>query len=323
MKTFNILAIETSCDDTCVALVKDGYIKTNIVISSSEEQSKFGGVVPELAARMHEESIIYAFSQAVDEFNLDDIDLIAYTKNPGLRVCLNIGEALATNLGMLINKPVLPVDHLHAHMFAFYDAPRKQKLAFPFLSLIVSGGHTAIFLVRSVIDIELLNYTVDDAIGEVYDKVARELGLGYPGGPAIDALYHHDNVRLNFLNKFPNPEQQFSFSGLKTAVLNYINQCKQKKCELDVKTIASSFQALAVEIIVAKLRYYLNENRLLDKYKVRYIVVGGGVASNKLLQKRVRDIKEVPTYFPSDKTLCSDNAGMIGIYANLLHKNTD
>lgn len=308
----HILAIETSCDDTCIALVKDDVISANIVISSSKQQSEYGGVVPELAARYHEKNIIPALKKIIEEGKIifEDIDYIAYTNEPGLRVCLNVGEAMAQTLGLIFNKPLIKVNHLHSHIFSFWDL--NSEINYPIIGLVASGGHTSIFYVENCYDIKLLNETTDDAVGECYDKIARELNLGYPGGPVIDDLYDASKANINFLNKTINSQDQFSFSGLKTAVLNYINNQKMKNLQLDVVSIVSSFQKLVIDILIDKLKYYASI------YPRASICIGGGVSANKLLRQRVMDeFTDRKVYIPP-KELANDNAVMIAIMANLL-----
>lgn len=310
METKNILAIETSCDDTSIAILYENKIIENIIFSSSKIQNKYGGVVPEVAAREHEKNIIKAISLINQKIDLNKIDYIAYTNQPGLRVSLNVGEALATTLSKLLNKPLIPVNHIYAHIFSFYEP--SINLKYPFISLVASGGHTSIFLVNSPTDIKVLNETKDDAIGEVYDKVARSLSLGYPGGPVIDSLFDKDRANIHFLENMPKPNDQFSFSGLKTQVLNYINQQKMNKKPLYAIDIVSSFQSQAINIIISKLIYYINE------YNIQDISIGGGVSANNYLQEKVKQLPIKNVYIPKSKILCGDNAAMIAIYASLL-----
>lgn len=311
MKYQNILSIETSCDDTSIALLRDYEILNNIVISSSKIQNEYGGVVPEVAAREHEKNIIKAYKQInnVIQKNNINLNLIAYTYEPGLRVCLNVGESFATTLSSLLNVPTMRINHIYAHIFSFYDELNKQDLEFPFLSLVASGGHTTIFLVNSPSDIKVLNETLDDAVGEVYDKIARSLNLGYPGGPAIDNLYDDSKATIKFINHHAN--MQFSFSGLKTTVLNYINSIKMKNNYIDVETVASSFQRNVVDILIEKLKYYM------ENYNIDIIAIGGGVAANSLLQQEIRNIGARKIFIPK-KAMCGDNAAMIAIYSRLL-----
>lgn len=310
-----LLAIETSCDDTSIAIINNDQLAANIVISSADEQTKYGGIVPELAARKHEDNIIKAFKLAQTKANIDinDIDMIAYTNYPGLRVSLNVGEIFAYTLCLLLKLEPIKINHIYAHIFSFWDF--KSKINFPFISLIASGGTTSIFLVKSVKDIILLNETQDDAIGECYDKIARELDLGYPGGPKIDKLYDSKQTNINFLmQKNTHNDKSFSFSGLKTAVLNYINSSKMKKQNIDIVAIASSFQKIAINMLLEKLFFYTKQ------YQCQAISIGGGVAANSLLRQEIRHyFKNMDIYLP-DIALCGDNAAMIAIYAYLITK---
>ncbi len=319
MNTKNIISIETSCDDTSIAIISDGKVIDMCTLTSAQVQNTYGGVVPEVAAREHEKNIIPAFQTILNHHKLDlqDLDAIAYTACPGLRVSLNVGEAFATTLAKYLNKPLIKVNHIYGHIFSFlYDYDLKD-LEYPFLSLIASGGHTSIFKVNSPTEIELLNETQDDAVGEVFDKVARSLKLGYPGGPAIDKLYHHNQATITFLKqKHSYSADKFSFSGFKTQVLNYINQKQMKSQTIDVNTICSSFQEEITNIMVDKLRYYM------DTYNIYNISIGGGVAANSLLQTKIKALKANKTYIPKTKMLCGDNAAMIAIYANLIYFNT-
>lgn len=312
----NILAIETSCDDTCIAIISNGIIIKNIILSSAKLQNEYGGVVPEVAARAHEHNILSAFHDAVGGFDLKSLNYIAYTNNPGLRVCLNIGEIFAYSLSSMLQIPLIPINHIYAHIFSFYSDP-KVNIHYPFISLVASGGHTSIFLVKSPIEIITLNETVDDAAGECYDKIARELKLGYPGGPEIDKLYDHNKKDvIQFIKKMPTADANLSFSGLKTSVLNYINQLNMQKKPIDIITVASSFQKTLMDIIFDKLHFYTN------KYDIKAIAIGGGVSCNSYLQSRIKqEFNKLIIYIPEIKSLASDNAAMIGIYANLYLNN--
>lgn len=311
MDKFKILAIETSCDDTCVSVLENNQLINNIVISSSNKQNVFGGVVPELAAREHEKNIIEAYKLATKDLDNLNFSYVAYTNNPGLRVCLNVGESFAYSLAYLFNAKLLPINHIYGHIFSFANNLLPNEIKYPFLALVASGGHTTIFLVKSVKDIIVLNETSDDAVGEVYDKVARALNLGYPGGPKIDQLFDINKATIKFIHHYNKPEEHFSFSGLKTAVLNYINQLQMKKEPIDVVTIASSFQKEIVAMMIKKIKYYLDQNNL------DILAIGGGVSANKYLQEELKKLNINHLYIPELK-LCGDNAAMIAIYANLL-----
>ncbi len=315
MNTKNIISIETSCDDTSIAIISNGKVTDMCTLTSAAIQNTFGGVVPEVAAREHEKNIIPAFQTILNNHKLDlqDLDAVAYTACPGLRVSLNVGEAFATTLSKYLNKPLVKVNHIYGHIFSFLYDYDLSEVEYPFLSLIASGGHTTIFLVNSPVDIKVLNETQDDAVGEVFDKIARSLKLGYPGGPMIDKLYDEKLATIKFLKqKHSYSDDKFSFSGYKTQVLNYINQCNMKSQTLDVNTICSSFQKEIIGMMVDKLKYYM------DELKVENVSIGGGVAANSLLQSEIKKLKAKHHYIPKTKMLCGDNAAMIAIYANLL-----
>lgn len=310
MNKCTILAIETSCDDSSIAILKDNKIINNVIWSSAEIQNEYGGVVPEIAAREHAKNIMKALRQACKDIDISEIDYIAYTNEPGLRVSLNVGEALATSLSILMNKPLIPVNHIYAHLFSFiYD--NHQAIQYPMLGLVISGGHTSIFKINSPTNIQIINETKDDAVGEVFDKISRTLELGYPGGPKIDKLFDINKTTIKFLNLKPKPSDNFSFSGLKTKVLNFINQAKMKKNKIDKQVIASSFQKEIIDIVVDKIIYYL------DKYQIDGLAIGGGVAANSYLESKLKSLN-IKLYMPKDKVLCGDNAAMIAIYAGLL-----
>lgn len=318
MRTKNILSIETSCDDTSIAVIKDGKVIDLSTLTSAAIQNNYGGVVPEVAAREHEKNIIPCFVNILNNnhINLQELDAIAYTNTPGLRVSLNVGEAFATTLSKYLNKPLIKVNHIYGHIFSFLYDYELSEVQFPFLSLIASGGHTTIFKVNSATDIEILNETQDDAVGEVFDKIARALKLGYPGGPAIDKQYDEQFATINFLKqKHCYSDDKFSFSGYKTQVLNYINQAQMKNIPLDIKTICSSFQKEIISMLVEKLKYYM------DQYDIRYISIGGGVAANQLLQSEILKLPAQKHFIPKTKMLCGDNAAMIAIYAHLIYFN--
>lgn len=299
-----ILAIETSCDDTSVAIYNNNHHDV-ITISSSKEQSEFGGVVPELASRFHEKNLYTATKKLLDKnsISFDDIYKIAYTSEPGLKVCINMGKVFAKTLSFLYEKELKEINHIYSHLFSF---SLNNIIVYPFIGLVASGGHTSIYLVRDKNNIELLNETLDDAIGEVYDKIARVLKFEYPGGPIIDSLYNESKTSINFLNRKINPANQFSFSGIKSAVLNYIIKNK----EFDKIEVISSFQKLIISIVIDKIIYYS------DLYNIRNIVIGGGVAANKLLRKEL--IKQNFHLSLPNLDICGDNALMIGLMAKIL-----
>lgn len=305
------LAIETSCDETSVAIMKNGrQIMSNIISSQIETHRLFGGVVPEVASRLHLEMINKIIQTAVEEakIKLSDIDHIAVTCGPGLIGALIVGVSAAKALSLSLDIPLNGVNHMQGHVCANYIA--HQDLKPPFVGLIVSGGHTYLIEVLNYNEYIIRGQTRDDAAGESYDKVARTLGLSYPGGPEIDKLAKiGDPESIDFPRIMLEPgSYDFSFSGLKTAVLNYINQKKQKNEEIIIENVAASFQQAVIDVLVVK------SFRLLNELKYKTLVLSGGVAANsglrEALQKRANE-EGVTLYFPP-VSLCTDNAAMIG-----------
>ena len=309
-----ILAIESSCDETSVAVMADGReILSNIISSQIEIHKLYGGVVPEIASRHHLENINVVIEQAMTEADItkDDIDAIGVTYGPGLVGALLIGIAAAKALALAWDKPLIGVHHIQGHISAAYIEHR--DLEPPFTALVVSGGHTNIVEVTDYNRCEILGSTRDDAAGEAFDKVARVIGLGYPGGPKIDSLSeqgdpHAVEFKRVYLEK---GSLDFSFSGIKTAVLNYVNSEKQAGREINIADVAASFQQAVLEVIVTKAveaAVSMNKDRL---------VMAGGVASNRhlraMLEKACRE-KGIRLYCPSP-VLCTDNAAMIGTAA--------
>lgn len=307
-----VLGIETSCDDSCVAVVDECFrIRSNVVSSQIEVHRAFGGIVPEVASRRHLEVLPSILHTALKEagVTLYDIGLIAVTQGPGLLGSLLMGMCLAKALAFALEKPLVAVNHLEGHLFAVrLDDP---SVAPPFVALIVSGGHTELFAVRDWGDYVLLGRTRDDAAGEAYDKVARLLGLGYPGGPVIDRLSKEGDEKRFFFRSGLEDEDtlDFSFSGLKTAVARFFSQLspEEKRDERLLRDLAASFQESVVRSLVKKAF------QAVERTAYPTIVVGGGVAANR----RLREVMEeegkkrgVRVLFPS-RTLCTDNAAMI------------
>ena len=314
-----ILAIESSCDETSVAVMADGReILSNIISSQIEIHKLYGGVVPEIASRHHLENINAVIEQAMTEADVtkDDIDAIGVTYGPGLVGALLIGIAAAKALALAWGKPLIGVHHIQGHISAAYIEHRDLKP--PFTALVVSGGHTNIVEVTDYNRCEILGSTRDDAAGEAFDKVARVIGLGYPGGPKIDSLSeegdpHAVEFKRVYLEK---GSLDFSFSGIKTAVLNYVNSEKQAGREINIADVAASFQQAVLEVIVTKAveaAVSMNKDRL---------VMAGGVASNRhlraMLETACRE-KGIRLYCPSP-VLCTDNAAMIGTAAYYKYK---
>ena len=313
-----ILAIETSCDETAVAIVKNRQVLSSIVSSQIELHETYGGVVPELASRQHLEIINPSIERAMSEAGLqwDSIDAIACTCTPGLVGALLVGMAAAKTLAMLYNKPFLGVHHLEGHIYASYLA--QPELQPPFLCLLVSGGHTSSIHVKDYGEYELLGSTRDDAAGEAFDKVARLLNLGYPGGPIIDRLAQQGNSKAFALpeGKISLPDGRgyhpydFSFSGMKTAVLRLSEKLEQEG-QIPVNDVAASFQHTVAKVLTKRSVKCALDNGLDT------ITIGGGVAANSGLRKyltEAADKHNLKVYFPPLK-YCTDNAAMIGCAA--------
>jgi N6-L-threonylcarbamoyladenine synthase len=301
-----VLGVETSCDETSVSVVKDGNIVlSNQVLSQIDIHQSYGGVVPEIASREHIKGITYVFDQAIKKAGIgyQDIDLIAVTKGPGLIGSLLIGINAAKVISLNEHIPIIGVHHISGHIYANYI---EHGMEFPLLALVVSGGHTELILMRDHFEFEKLGETQDDAVGEAYDKVARILGLGYPGGPIIDRLAQDGQDRLDF----PRPmihsdDYNFSFSGLKSHVINKHHNMKQRNEAINHNDFAASFQEAVTDVLVEKTIKAKNE------FKVKQVIVAGGVAANSgLRQKLNQHIKDVPVYFPK-MAYCTDNAAMI------------
>ncbi len=313
------LAIETSCDETSCSVLKDGReILSNIISSQIPIHRKFGGVVPEIASRKHIESINNIVQEALDEAQVgfNDIDLIGVTQGPGLVGALLIGISTAKALAYGLDKPIVGVNHIEGHVCANYI--EHKDLEPPFTCLIVSGGHTYLVYVNDYTDYELIGRTRDDAAGEAFDKVARSLGLPYPGGPVIDKLSKEGNKdAIKFPRVFLEKDSyDFSFSGLKTSVLNYLNQREQKGEEIIIEDVAASFQQAVLDVLVDK------SFRLAKEKNSKKIVLAGGVASNEglrsMMEERAKE-ENMDILYPS-RTLCTDNAAMIASAAYFNYK---
>ena len=306
MKT--ILAIETSCDETAVALVRDGKeLLSNVVSSQVEIHRRFGGVVPEVASRRHVEQMTFLLEEALQQAQIkaEEVDAVAVTQGPGLVGALLIGVTAAKTLAYSLGVPVIPVHHVAGHIYANQLVGEMQ---FPLVSLVVSGGHTELILMEDHYDFERLGQTRDDAAGEAYDKVARLLELSYPGGPVIDQLAQKGKVTYNFPRAWLEPGSlDFSFSGLKTAVKNAI----QSEQEIVVEDVAASFQTAVLDVLVEKTR------RAVEQTGVRQLIVAGGVSANTELRRRLQSYARETgvTLSLPPLELCTDNAAMIAAAA--------
>ncbi len=319
MSEVKILAIESSCDETSAAVIKDGKLLTNIISTQIDIHALYGGVVPEIASRSHLEAIPSVVDTALKDsgYTLSEMDAIAVTKGPGLVGALLIGVSYAKALAMAENKPIIGVNHMAGHISANFLLGAKP----PFLCLVVSGGHTMIVRVNDYTDFTVLGSTRDDAAGEAFDKVARVMGLAYPGGAKLDKLADEGDEYSIDLPKAMIKEDNydFSFSGMKSAVLNYLNKAKMKNEEVSYPDLAASFRRSVVDILVTKLEKAAKEEGIST------IAVCGGVACNKLLRSELKKLADKNNYelFIPDATLCSDNAGMIASQAYYMYLKED
>ncbi|MDP2927449.1 MAG: tRNA (adenosine(37)-N6)-threonylcarbamoyltransferase complex transferase subunit TsaD [Candidatus Omnitrophota bacterium] len=311
-----VLGIESSCDETGVAIVKDEKkILANVVASSLKLHSRHGGVIPEIASRMQLESIAGLFTEAIKTAKIrpEQIDLVAVTTHPGLPGSLMVGIAFAKALALSLGKPILGVNHIYSHVYANVLCHGNIKL--PVVALVVSGGHTSLFYIKDFSKIQVLGQTRDDACGEAFDKVAKMMGMGYPGGPLIEKIAKGGNKhKIRFACWGTNAELDFSFSGIKTAVLYYL---KDKKSGIKLsKDLAASFQESAVNVLVKK-------SLLACKRKnVTNLLIGGGVAANSCLRQKFMasaKLEGIDCFFPNIN-LCMDNAAMIAGFGGCLYK---
>ncbi len=299
-----ILGIETSCDETAASVVADGTTVLSSVVSSQVDlHARYGGVVPEIASRAHVELLTPVVAQALVEAGVEGRDLtaIAATHGPGLVGSLLVGVSAAKALSLVWDVPFVAVNHLEAHLYSsFLEEP---ELEMPLVVLLVSGGHTMLVLMRGHGSYEILGSTLDDAAGEAYDKVARVLGLGYPGGPAIDRLAMEGEASIDFPRPVLNDGYKFSFSGLKTAVVNHV----RKQPDTPVADVAASFQEAVVDVLVTKAR------RAASEHEAKGLVIGGGVAANSRLREAMLDacVADGRQAFLPSRSFCTDNAAMV------------
>ncbi len=311
-----ILGIESSCDDTSVAVIKDGYLLSNHVAGQSIHQ-RYGGVVPELASRAHQENIVPLVDIALKDagISMSDISAIAFTRGPGLLGALLVGTSFAKGLSIALNVPIIDVNHLQAHILVhFIQYPDKSTKIpeFPLLCLLVSGGHTQIVLVRDYLSMEVLGQTIDDAAGEAFDKCAKVMGLGYPGGPVIDALSKNGNPQAFYFSKPRVDGFNYSFSGLKTSFLYFLQDAvrqDQNFIEKNKNDLCASLQRTIIEILIENFR------KAILQTNVNHIAIAGGVAANSALRVAVAELgKELSVeFFLPEKSLTTDNAAMIAI----------
>jgi len=313
MKQLNILSIESSCDDTSAAVLIDGKIKSNI-ISSQTFHGKYGGIIPELASRAHLKAISPIVREAINEakISFSDVDALAVTSNPGLIGSLIVGSNFAKGLAVQYGLPIVPINHIEGHLYS--GCLQDETLEFPFISLVVSGGHTTIFHVKSYTEYDIVGSTRDDAAGEAFDKIAKLFGMTYPGGPIIDKLAKEGNPKAF---DFPRPmihekHFDFSFSGLKTSVRYFVHKnYKDGIPEEVIPDLAASVQAAIVEVLVTKTI------KAAKQYNVKGIVIAGGVSANSGLRAKMQKEAEKNGMFSiaPDMQYCMDNAAMIAFLA--------
>jgi N6-L-threonylcarbamoyladenine synthase len=313
-----LLAIESSCDETSASVIKNGQILNNIVASQLVHE-QYGGVVPELASRAHQQDIVRVVQEAVSDAGITQSQLtgIGFTRGPGLLGSLLVGTSFAKAMALGLDIPLIEINHMQAHVLAhFIDDP---KPAFPFICLTVSGGHTQLVLVKDFLDMEVIGETADDAVGEAFDKAAKMLGLGYPGGPKIDKLAAQGNPDAFEFPLSEMPELKFSFSGVKTSLLYFIQNKGEDFVKENLADICASYQSALLKMLINKLK------KAAKLFKVKEIAIAGGVSANSGLRKALAAEAEKQKwnlYIP-DFQYCTDNAGMIAIAAHYKFLNAD
>ncbi|GAB5399460.1 MAG: tRNA (adenosine(37)-N6)-threonylcarbamoyltransferase complex transferase subunit TsaD [Aureisphaera sp.] len=321
MQDCYILGIESSCDDTAAAIINNGEVLSNVV-ATQQIHVEYGGVVPELASRAHQQNIVPVVHQALHKANIDKKDLkaIAFTRGPGLMGSLLVGTSFAKSLAMGLGVPLIDVNHMQAHILAHFIKAKDQRAPkFPFLALTISGGHTQIVKVSSYFEMEVIGETLDDAVGEAFDKSAKILGLPYPGGPLIDKYAKEGNPKAYPFTKPRVAPLDFSFSGLKTAVLYFIEKETQKDTDFVQKNMAdicASLQHTIVDYLMDKLK------NAVAQTGIKEVAIGGGVSANSGIRKALKDAESElgwSTYIPNFE-YCTDNAAMIAIVGELKYK---
>lgn len=316
-----ILGIESSCDDTAAAVICNGKILSNIV-ATQEVHKEFGGVVPELASRAHQQNILPVVHQAIVKANIEkkDLSAIAFTKGPGLMGALLVGTSFAKSFAMGLNVPLISVNHMQAHILAhFIDDENKEKPNFPFIALTISGGHTQIVVVKDYFDMEIIGQTTDDAVGEAFDKSAKILGLDYPGGPILDKYAQEGNPHAFEFTKPKVGPLDFSFSGLKTAVLYFVERETKKNpnfVQENMADICASIQYTIVDYLMDKLK------NAVKKTGIKEIAIGGGVSANSGIRKALTDAQNKygwKVHIPKFE-YCTDNAAMVAIVGQLKYE---
>jgi N6-L-threonylcarbamoyladenine synthase len=320
-KSIIILGIESSCDDTSAAIIKDTTILSNVV-AGQEIHNQYGGVVPELASRAHQQNIIPVVDAAIKKagINLNEIDAVAFTKGPGLLGSLVVGTSFAKSFALAKNIPLIDVNHMHGHVLAhFITNQSNNNPKFPFLCLTISGGHTQIVLVKDHLDMEVIGTTIDDAAGEAFDKTAKLLGFPYPGGPLIDKYAKEGNPSAFEFSKPQIQGYNYSFSGLKTSILYFLQQKEKEQpgfVQQNLNDICASVQHTIIEILFKKLI------KASKDLKINQIAIAGGVSANSGVRNKLIDLGKKfqwETYIPEFQ-YCTDNAGMIAITGHFMYK---
>ena len=311
-----ILAIESSCDETAIAITRDGELLSNVVSTQIEVHRKYGGVMPEIASRLHAENISIVLHEALEKANvkLEDIDAVAVTRGPGLIGALHVGLQAAKTIAMLYNKPLIPVHHLAGHIYA---NEFNETLEFPLLAVVTSGGNSELILMKDHLSFEIIGETRDDAIGECYDKVARVLGLPYPGGIPIDKLAKEGEHTYNLPTPLKGEHTyDLSYSGLKTNVINLVHNLEQKGEKVNVPNMCRSFQDVAVGLVIDRMK------KAILEYNVKEVVLGGGVSANSYLRSEAQRIgEELKTKIIIPPLWCTtDNGAMIAKVAERLYE---
>lgn len=323
-KSIYILGIESSCDDTSAAVICNGKVLTNVV-ANQEIHAKYGGVVPELASRAHQQNIVPVIQQAIQRANIDkkQLSAIAFTRGPGLMGSLLVGSSFARSLSLALGIPLISVNHMQAHVLAhFIDDEAQQKPPFPFLCLTISGGHTQIVKITNYFEMEVIGETLDDAVGEAFDKSAKILGLPYPGGPFVDKYARLGNSNAFEFSKPKMANLNFSFSGLKTGILYFIQKKVKENpnfIEENLNDICASIQRTIVEILFDKLE------KAVELTGIKHIAIAGGVSANSEIRETLKATEEKfgwKTYIPKFE-YTTDNAGMIAIVGYLKYLEND
>lgn len=316
MKDTYILGIESSCDETSVSIVKNGCEEiATVILSQMDTHSAYGGVVPEIASRMHVENITIVIEECLNKANMtmDEIDAIAVTQGPGLIGCLLIGVGAATTLSYIYNKPLVPVHHIAGHIYANNLV---SKMEFPLIALVVSGGHTDLIYMEDNYKFKKIGGTLDDAVGECYDKVARVINVPYPGGPLVDKLSYEGSDTYPLPLPLDDDSYNFSFSGIKSAVINLVHNETQRGNEIRKEDIACSFQNRVVEILSKKTM------KALKEYNVKNLIIAGGVSANSGIRNKFKELCEkegINLTIPNIK-YCTDNAAMIAAAGYFAYK---